>query len=93
MSGNIGDDLFDFNHDGHLDDMEKAARLAVFMTLADNEASDKEDDLNTFGGETDAFAELEDEGLDYDELSLMDEEDRADALEEAGLDPENFDFF
>ena len=31
-------------------------------------------------------------GLDVDELELMDPDDRAEALEEAGLDPDDYDF-
>ena len=31
-------------------------------------------------------------GLDVDELELMDPNDRAEALEEAGLDPDDYDF-
>ena len=34
--------------------------------------------------------ELEEAGLDYDELEMMDEEERREALEEAGLDPDQF---
>lgn len=36
--------------------------------------------------------EIEDEGLDYDELEEMDEDERREALEEAGLDPDDYDF-
>ena len=35
--------------------------------------------------------ELEAEGLDVDELDLMDEEERREVLEEAGLDPDDYD--
>ena len=31
-------------------------------------------------------------GIDVDELELMDPDDRAEALEEAGLDPDDYDF-
>ena len=31
-------------------------------------------------------------GLDVDELELMDPDDRAEALEDAGLDPDDYDF-
>ena len=36
--------------------------------------------------------ELELEGLDYDELSFMDEAERREALEDAGLDADDYDF-
>ena len=47
-------------------------------------------DLNGDAGdfEIDAMAA----GLDVDELELMDPDDRAEALEEAGLDPDDYDF-
>ena len=45
---------------------------------------DMEDDF-----EIDAMAA----GLDVDELELMDPDERAEALEEAGLDPDDYDFY
>ena len=36
--------------------------------------------------------ELEMAGLDRDELEFMDEDERREALEDAGLDPDDFDF-
>ena len=36
--------------------------------------------------------ELETAGLDYDELSFMDEDERIEALEDAGLDADDYDF-
>ena len=36
--------------------------------------------------------ELEEAGLDYDELCWMDEEERNKLLEKAGLDPDDYDF-
>ena len=40
----------------------------------------------------DEISELEDAGLDYDELCYMDDYERRKAIEEAGLDPDDFDF-
>ena len=37
--------------------------------------------------------ELELFGLDIDELEMMDEDERREALEDAGLDPDDYDFF
>lgn len=37
-------------------------------------------------------AELEENGLDADEVAMMDEDERRQALEDAGLDPDDFDF-
>lgn len=31
-------------------------------------------------------------GLDYDELSCMDEDERREVLEDAGLDPDDYEF-
>ena len=39
-----------------------------------------------------AFNELELAGLDSEELEYMDEDERREVLEEAGLDPDDFDF-
>lgn len=39
--------------------------------------------------EIDTFA---DAGLDYDELEFMDPDERREVLEDAGLDPDGFDF-
>ena len=36
--------------------------------------------------------ELEMTGLDRDEWEFMDEDERREALEDAGLDPDNFEF-
>ena len=36
-------------------------------------------------------SELEENGLDYDEIELMDEGERKEALEAAGLDSDNYD--
>lgn len=33
------------------------------------------------------------QALDVDELELMDPDERAEALEEAGLDPDDYDFY
>ena len=51
------------------------------------DAGDFEDDAKD-DFEIDAMAA----GLDVDELELMDPDDRAEALEDAGLDPDDYDF-
>ena len=51
------------------------------------DAGDFEDDTKD-DFEIDAMAA----GLDVDELELMDPDDRAETLEEAGLDPDDYDF-
>ena len=69
-------DLFDFDGDGKLDSFEKAAEFGMFMDMVESCEQN----------------ELESAGLDVDELSLMDDDERAEALEDAGLDPDDFEF-
>lgn len=78
--------LFDFNHDGELDPMERAMDFMAFdemMKESDGSLEDEEEDL---------VDEIESAGLDYDELSFMDEDERREVLEDAGLDPDDYDF-
>ena len=76
----IFDHLFDMNHDGKLDTLEKASEYAAFAYILDD--SGYEDDRDIFG----------EAGLDYENLEMMDPEERDGILEEAGLDPFEFDF-
>ncbi len=69
-------DLFDFNGDGVLDSFEKAAELGLFMDMIESCEQN----------------EIETAGLDADELALMDEDERVEKIEEAGLDLDDFDF-
>ena len=73
--------LFDFNHDGKMDNFEHAAEFQFFNAVVLADEDNASDDL------------LAEAGLDRDELSWMDEEERREALEEAGLDPSDFDDF
>ena len=73
------DNLFDMNHDGKLDTFEKAAKYTALTCLFESTGYD---DKDVFG----------DAGLDYEELEMMDPEERDGILEEAGLDPCEFDF-
>lgn len=83
MKGLFGD-VVDFNHDGYLDGFEKAAAFAAFATILDemDEECETEDEKEDF----------ESVGLDMDELEMMDDGERKEALEEAGLDPDNYYF-
>ena len=69
-------DLFDFDGDGTLDCFEKAAEFGMFMQMLDSEKND----------------ELTAAGLDPNELENMGYFERRQALEDAGLDPDDFDF-
>lgn len=68
--------LFDFNHDGKMDVFERAAEFAFLDEIKSDETA----------------TEFELSGLDADELEFMDAEERREALEEAGLDPDDYDF-
>jgi hypothetical protein len=87
-------DWMDINGDGEIDGAEmmfaeemlctsKEEHKALFGNAGDFEDDSAEDDF-----EADAMAA----GLDVDELELMDPDERAEALEEAGLDPDDYDF-
>lgn len=92
--------LFDFNGDGKTDFMEWS--IGMQMTAGSRqEAIDLTgDDTFYLGSDTldeEEVEDFEDElsfyGLDRDELDLMDEDERREALEEAGLDPDDYDEF
>ena len=68
-------DLFDFNNDGKLDSFEKAAEFGAFMQMIDSVKND----------------ELTAAGLDPQELYEMGYSERREALEDAGLDPDDYD--
>ena len=67
-------DLFDFNNDGKLDSFEKAAEFGAFMQMVDSIKND----------------ELTSAGLDPQALSQMGYFERREALEDAGLDPDDY---
>ena len=77
------DKMFDFNRDGRLNAFERDAQFQFI--------DEKRGKSDLFGddNETDVFAEA---GLDYDDLEFMDPEERREVLEDAGLDPDEFDF-
>ena len=77
-NGQLGMQLYvgDFNGDGKMSAFESAAE---FQFLHDVVMADEADD------------ELSSAGLDRDELSWMDADERREALEDAGLDPFDFD--
>ena len=52
-----------------------------------------EDDENILGLDSYEIAELEDAGIDIDEFEFMDDYERREALIEAGLDPDDYEFF
>lgn len=87
--------LFDFNGDGKTDFMEWS--VGMQMTASSRqEAIDLTGD-DTFYPGSDTLEEDDDEldlyGLDRDDLEMMDEEDMRIDLEDAGLEPDNYDNF
>ena len=88
------DDLFDFDHDGKMDGLEVAAEMDYMKRLQSD--SDESKDSLWLEEEDDSFTdemdELEEAGLDTMELEMMQEEERREAIEDAGLDPDDYDF-
>ena len=82
MSGLFGS-LFDLNHDGEMEVFERTMEFMAFSEIMSDSEEAVEDDL---------MDELDLAGLDYDELSFMDEDERREVLEDAGLDPDDYDF-
>lgn len=78
MAGLFGG-LFDFNKDGKMSTFEKATEFATFAKIAEDLSNESE-------------SELENAGLDKDELEFMDDDERREAIEDAGLDPDDYDF-
>ncbi|MGN0353871.1 MAG: hypothetical protein ACI4EI_02205 [Muricoprocola sp.] len=77
------DKMFDFNRDGKLDNWERAAQFQFMdKMLSEDSGSSDYDDSDVFGNA----------GFDYDELEMMDPEERREVLEDAGLDPNEYDF-
>lgn len=81
----VFDKMFDFNRDGRLDSFERAAQFQFMEDMMKHEKADSFDDDD----EEDVFAEAR---LDYDELELMDTDERREILEDTGLNPDEFDF-
>ena len=82
--------LFDFDGDGELDSMERAADYHAFEELM----KDSEEDEDSEEDFDDEFDELEDAldltGYTKADLDYMDEDERREVLEDAGLDPEDY---
>lgn len=85
-------DWMDLNGDGEIDGSEMMFAGEMLCTSREEhealfgDAGDFEDDTKD-DFEIDAMAA----GLDIGELELMDPDDRAEELEEAGLDPDDYD--
>ena len=78
----------DLNGDGEIDNFEKIVEMQEMERMdkyisGDDDEDDEEEEMES---------DLEMAGLDYDELSWMDDDERREALENAGLDPDDYDF-
>ena len=82
-------DLFDFNGDGQTDAFEEEIELQMMASSREEAIRLTGDD--TFYTRSDSLEEDEDELAD--ELEYMDEDERREALEDAGLDPDDYDEF
>lgn len=78
------DSVFDLNHDGEIDSAEWLAMNDTFFedkhgisSGVDDEDEEKHDKFSIFG-------------LDRLDLEMMDEDERREALEDAGLDPDDY---
>ncbi len=81
MDKMFGHSAFDLNNDGKI----SGAEWAFIDEVLFNE------DKNYDCMEDDELDELESAGLDRDELEFMDDDERRQALEDAGLDPDDYD--
>lgn len=86
-------DWMDFNKDGEVDAAEEFMGMEMLCSSREEhealfgDSGDFDDDSSE-----DFDDELEMAGLDRDELEFMDEDERREALEDAGLDPDDYEF-
>ena len=83
----------DLNDDGKIDGTEMMFAEEMLCTSREEHEA-LFGDAGDFGDDTKEDFEMDAmaAGLDVDELELMDPDARAEALEEAGLDPDDYDF-
>ena len=91
-------DLFDFNGDGKIDAFEAEVELQMMAGSREEAIALTGDDSFYTGSDgleedDELVDELEMAGLDIDELADMDEDERREAIEDAGLDPDDYDDF
>jgi hypothetical protein len=79
MAG-LFDELFDFNQNGEMSTFEKMVEFSTFTSITENVDN------------TEKKMKLEAAGLDITELELMNEKERRQALQEVGLELEDYDF-
>jgi hypothetical protein len=95
----MGRDWRDLNGDGKIDavewmytaEMMKGSDKEEHKALLENTRKSNYN-LGNVGLDDDLDEELEMAGLNRFELEMMDEDERRDALEDAGLNPDDYDF-
>ena len=80
------DRMFDWNDDGKLDSFEQANQFEFEQRMLEEDSVDDDED------DDDDELDLDLAGLDRFDLEMMDEDERHEALEDAGLDPGDYDF-
>ena len=85
--------LFDMDGDGSLDAGETAFGLMMMDDVLTGEGEDESDDSDDLFAESEEDGELElMTGYSRDDLELMDAEERAEVLGDAGYEPDDFGF-
>lgn len=80
------DRMFDWHDDGKLDSFEQANQFEFEQRMLEEDSVDDDED------DDDDDLDLDLAGLDRFDLEMMDEDERHEALEDAGLDPGDYDF-
>lgn len=91
-------DIFVFNGDRKTDGFEAEVELQMMASSRQEAIALTGDDTFYIGSDDleeddEIVDELEMSGLDIDELADVDEDERREALEDAGLDPDDYDEF
>lgn len=84
------DRMFDWNDDGKLDSFEQANQFEFEQRMLEEDSVDDDEDDDEDDDDDDLDLDLA--GLDRFDLEMMDEDERREALEDAGLDPGDYDF-
>ncbi|MGN0243481.1 MAG: hypothetical protein ACI4CT_05410 [Lachnospiraceae bacterium] len=86
-------DWMDFNNDGEVDAVEEYMGMEMLCSSREEHEALFGDPGDFDDDSSDDFDDdLDIAGLDRDELEFMDEDERREALEDAGLDPDDYDF-
>ncbi len=87
--------MFDFNGDGKMDSFEKAAEFSFFMEMMSESKKSTDNTSNVSSNSIDS-TDIEDAldyaGIDMLDFELMDDDERAEALADAGYDIDDYDF-